>query len=145
MVAQEQLSHGEVDVEEVEALAIDLLEGGVLGEAIGPEIIGDDFRFVVVEVLEERAVPLAEALARGQLLHLAEHWRAETFDANGLAFDLVVGVADGCGIGAGERDGGYFVAERLEAANVVDDKRLAGAGEGIDDVADTHGGLVDSR
>ena len=40
VVTQQQLPHGKMDVEEIEILAIDLLDGGIPGEAVLPQFLG---------------------------------------------------------------------------------------------------------
>src|SRR5205814_1240187 len=40
VVAEEKLAHGEVDVEEIELEIVDLMKGGVPGEAVLPELFG---------------------------------------------------------------------------------------------------------
>src|SRR6266516_1236208 len=40
VVAEEKLAHGEVDVEEIEVEIVDLMKGGVPGEAVLPEFLG---------------------------------------------------------------------------------------------------------
>ena len=99
-----------MDIEPVEAFAGNLLQRGVPGFAVVPQVIRH-VRWLLVVTAREIGVRGSQTPTRRQLGQLARDGVAiETFDADGLASDGVIRIALRGGVGLAKRNGDDFVA-----------------------------------